>query len=342
VDLDDAGQLFAPLQPEQALHLLDVMTWFPDGDSAKWEKIAKYIAANASIGLPPTPATCREVTERLLGQGPAIQDSAEGRWQDIPNAKWMYQVKYDLMSLLYPDDWFTFMNMGYAEPDFVPETASQPEEEIWSFARTLYRRVVGQIDLAGLDVLEVGSGRGGGAVEVATRWRPRTMVGLDAAPNNVAFCRRRHGNACGDRLTFQQGDAENLPFADASFDAVLNIESAHCYPHVERFFREVRRVLRPGGLLLFADEWWASQRTRPRELLVETGFQIEAQEDLTVGVIRALRLLQGQAKQLLATMPQGPGRAAYERFFGERVCQQSAYSYTSGRFVFLQILAARL
>jgi ubiquinone/menaquinone biosynthesis C-methylase UbiE len=54
-------------------------------------------------------------------------------------------------------------------------------------------------------------------------------------------------------LNFVQGNAENLPFADESFDAVLNIESANNYPQFRRFLAEVARVLRPGGHFLCAD-----------------------------------------------------------------------------------------
>ena len=54
-------------------------------------------------------------------------------------------------------------------------------------------------------------------------------------------------------LTFVQGDAENLPFPDATFDAVINVEASHCYPHFSRFLTEVARVLRPGGDFLYAD-----------------------------------------------------------------------------------------
>src|SRR6185312_5324631 len=54
-------------------------------------------------------------------------------------------------------------------------------------------------------------------------------------------------------LAFVQGDAEQLPFADGAFDAVINIEASHCYPHFSRFLDEVARVLRPGGHFLYAD-----------------------------------------------------------------------------------------
>lgn len=54
-------------------------------------------------------------------------------------------------------------------------------------------------------------------------------------------------------MTFVHGDAENLPFPDESFDAVINVEAAHLYPDYPRFLREVARVLRPGGHFLYAD-----------------------------------------------------------------------------------------
>ena len=50
-----------------------------------------------------------------------------------------------------------------------------------------------------------------------------------------------------------QGDAQNLPFPDESFDAVINVEASHIYPNFERFLGEVARVLRPGGHFLYAD-----------------------------------------------------------------------------------------
>ena len=71
-----------------------------------------------------------------------------------------------------------------------------------------------------------------------------------------------------------RGDAENLPFPDQSFDAVINIESSHCYPRFPRFLAEVARVLRPGGHFLYADlrldvrigEWEAALADAPIRL----------------------------------------------------------------------------
>ncbi|HYX99219.1 MAG TPA: class I SAM-dependent methyltransferase, partial [Mycobacterium sp.] len=54
-------------------------------------------------------------------------------------------------------------------------------------------------------------------------------------------------------LEFVHGNAESMPFADESFDAVINVEASHAYPHFDRFLSEMVRVLRPGGHFLYAD-----------------------------------------------------------------------------------------
>jgi ubiquinone/menaquinone biosynthesis C-methylase UbiE len=51
---------------------------------------------------------------------------------------------------------------------------------------------------------------------------PASYTGLDLNPAGIALCRKRHNLPS---LDFVRGDAENLPFPDQSFDAVINIES---------------------------------------------------------------------------------------------------------------------
>lgn len=114
----------------------------------------------------------------------------------------------------------------------------------------LYHHVATQVGLAGKRVLEVSCGHGGGASFLARTLRPEAYVGLDLNPAGIRFCQQRHQVA---GLSFVQGDAGNLPFADASFDAVINVEASHCYPDFPRFLAEVARVLRPGGHFLYAD-----------------------------------------------------------------------------------------
>lgn len=348
MDHTEAHAMLAPLTLEQGLHLLDSLTWFPESEENRWPRVADYVARNVTTAPRPDPSDCEQVARRLITAASAPAGSVpagqlHGRWLEVPDAKALYQMKYDLMALLYPDDWFTFMNMGYqpaqesAGASAVPPSAPI-QSLVWRYAAQLYDLVAAQTSLRDRDVLEVGCGRGGGAAFVTSNHQPRSFTGVDYSPNNVEFCSRVHGS---DRLSFRRGDAERLPFADASFDAVLNIESAHCYPNVDRFFAEVHRVLRPGGHFLFADEWWTIHKHELREKVTAAGLRVLDEEDITEGVITALDELPSYVEKLLVEMPEGAQKRAYTRFFNERVCRESAHSYTSGRFVFLRQLAVR-
>jgi SAM-dependent methyltransferase len=98
---------------------------------------------------------------------------------------------------------------------------------------------------AGRDVLEIGVGMGADHMEWA-RAQPRTLAGLDLTPRALGITRERFElNGLTPRLT--QGDAENLPFADRSFDIVYSWGVLHHTPDTATAVREVHRVLRPGG-----------------------------------------------------------------------------------------------
>lgn len=141
------------------------------------------------------------------------------------------------------------LNNGYEEdPPMALPLASSDEPS--RFQLQFYHRVATQADLRGKHVLEVSCGHGGGASYLMRTLSPASYTGLDLNPDGIAFCRERHKLP---GLYFVQGDADNLPFPDQSFDAVINIESSHCYPSLSRFLTEVARVLRPGGHFLYAD-----------------------------------------------------------------------------------------
>ena len=61
------------------------------------------------------------------------------------------------------------------------------------------------------------------------------------------------GDARAEHALFVNGDAESLPLATDSVDVLLSLETSCTYPDLERFYREVARVLRPGGTFLYAD-----------------------------------------------------------------------------------------
>ena len=180
-----------------------------------------------------------------------------------------------------------FMNYGYAslnaseDPLILP-----PEDEPDRYAIQLYHRVAGAVELKGREVLEVGCGRGGGASFIRRRHRPRHMTCVDFSDKAVRFCREQHRL---DGLSFVHGDAEALPFGEESFDAVVNVESSHCYGSMPAFLSEVCRVLRPGGHFLFADFRPVENCDRLHQQLVETRMAILEQQDITPHVLEALR-----------------------------------------------------
>lgn len=180
------------------------------------------------------------------------------------------------------------MNYGFAPLDAAaPPLALDPADEPDRYGIQLYARVLDGIDLAGADVLEVGSGRGGGADWIARARGPRSVTGVDLAASAVALSgRERHAPG----LTFVQGDALALPFDDASFDVVLNVESSHCYPSTAAFVAEVRRVLRPGGTFAWADLRAAYEVDATRADLRSSGLVPVAEADVTAEVLHALRL----------------------------------------------------
>lgn len=198
----------------------------------------------------------------------------------------------------------TLMNYGYAyNDDAIEKVQLEERDEKNRLFLQLYSRTCGSVDLAGLNVLEVGSGRGGGASFVKRYLKPLHMTGIDFSKNAVAFCNETNQV---DGLSFVCGDAENQPFDDESFDAVINVESSHCYGSIKRFLEEVYRILRPNGYLLLADH-------RPPEKLETfyddirlSGLTLSFKESITNNVINSMSAQSQRTKTLIDnTIPKG-------------------------------------
>jgi SAM-dependent methyltransferase len=103
-------------------------------------------------------------------------------------------------------------------------------------------------DIQDRRVLELGCGAG----RLATYLRPLTdhYLGLDCSEHMIAYCRQKLAG-----LSFVRGDMRELPFAAGSFDAVFavfNLFDAVDQEDRLKVLAETRRVLRPGGLLVFS------------------------------------------------------------------------------------------
>lgn len=101
---------------------------------------------------------------------------------------------------------------------------------------------------AGQQVLDVACGTGALTTAVARRVAPGgAAIGLDANPQMLAVARRKHAG-----IEWHDGRAESLPFADASFDAVVSQFGLMFFDDRVAALREMWRVLRPGGRLAVA------------------------------------------------------------------------------------------
>lgn len=199
--------------------------------------------------------------------------------------KYSRKQMYQLLAMVYTKPDWKFMNYGYEPHDASQTLVLLPEDEINRYCIQLYHHVANTIDLIGLDVLEVGSGRGGGADYIKRYHKPARMVGVDFSVKAIELCKKYYEI---DGLCFDLGDAENLPFNDQFFDVVLNVESSHCYGSMDDFLSEVKRVLKPGGYFLFSDFRRSEQTNLLEEQLGRTGLRCIKRENISLNVLNAL------------------------------------------------------
>jgi SAM-dependent methyltransferase len=211
-------------------------------------------------------------------------------------------------------DW-TFMNYGLDLEPGVEPLNLKPQDEADRYCAQLYYRTALPGGLRGKDVLEVGSGRGGGASFLARYLEPAAMTGVDFSPQAVSLSNSRHAGVPG--LTFKVGDAEHLPFPDQSFDAVVNVESSHCYGSMPAFVSEAARVLRPGGWFLIADLREAADMVKMETALESQPLlEIVEREDITAAVVRSLERDHGRKQAQIESLIPASQRALFSEFAG--------------------------
>lgn len=196
------------------------------------------------------------------------------------------KLMYETMSMVLKQDHWIYMNYGFASlngSDSEPVLESTDEENRLSYQ--LYDRLVSDIELKDKSVLEIGCGRGGGTSMIKKYHKPGTMIGLDFSSYAIKFCNKSLSR---EGLSFIKGDAENLPFRHNSFDAVINVESSHCYASMNRFLAQVREVLRPGGHFLFTDFRKKDAVDLLERQLYESGMKVLEKKDITPNVLKAL------------------------------------------------------
>jgi ubiquinone/menaquinone biosynthesis C-methylase UbiE len=229
-----------------------------------------------------------------------------------------------LYDLLYSLRWGETTTNNYG---FAPAETGDPERfQLQMYAELL--KLLGTAPRAGVErVLEISCGRGGGLRHVALRLPgARQVTGLDFSMHAIGFCRARYTALA--NVGFVRGHALQLPFPDGAFDLVINVEASHAYGDDAAFLREVKRVLRPGGRLLYADHRTRRKVPRLEQRLRAAGLA-GSLHDVTPNVVRACELDSERRRALIRSglprwcRPLGvarleqyagiPGTAAYER-----------------------------
>ncbi len=148
----------------------------------------------------------------------------------------------------------------------------------------LIESICEKIDFTNKMVIDVGCGRGGNLFYINSHFEAEYLVGVDLSYENVLFCGSK-----GAQIDFVQADAENLPFAKKIFDIVINIESALHYPNIDKFYWEVERVLKDGGIFIYVDIIENGEYEKRKELLLNSDFYFVQECDYTKCVLEAMK-----------------------------------------------------
>jgi ubiquinone/menaquinone biosynthesis C-methylase UbiE len=221
-----------------------------------------------------------------------------------------YAARYDrlvgkpIFREIFGDEGFFNVGLWDGDPDAV-----ESGHDARAAAARLAHEILSRLAPATGSLLEAAAGSGA-AARLGRMLRPGiAWTGLDLSLGRLA--------RAGPALLPVVADATSLPFRDDLFDAVLSIEAAFHFPSRERFLREARRVVRPGGQLVMTDlvagdglgmdDWLfpAANRLASRSdlerLLAGCGWSEIAIEDWTDRAWRPfVRLLQARDARLLA------------------------------------------
>lgn len=240
----------------------------------------------------------------------------------------MWRIWHKLLLKFVKDDTVNFMNYGYTGLNGDQPLELKKEDEIDRYCIQLYNHVVEPVPIKDKTVVEVGSGRGGGASFITRYYQPKKYTGVDISSGVIKFCNGFHKVPS---LEFKVGKAEKIPLEDNSHDVVVNVESARCYSNLETFFNEVHRVLTPEGYFLFADMIEKNEVEGIREKLKRCGFIIQSEKDITSNVSRGLELDHQRREELIHRKIPGFLQKHFKVFAGTKGTTRFD-SFSNGKF----------
>ena len=194
----------------------------------------------------------------------------------------LFRLCYELFALKKLDN-LKFMNYGLVLDE---KLELKKEDEKERLQLQLYYYLTKSVHLENKTILEIGCGRGGGSNFIAEYKNPKKIVGIDITKGNIKICNNYFSKP---NLSYLQGDAENLTFPESSFDVVLNVESSHCYPNMDKFLNGVHKVLKNDGHFVFCDVRTPQEFKDLETLFTTCNFTIHYQENITKQILNSLQ-----------------------------------------------------
>lgn len=132
-------------------------------------------------------------------------------------------------------------NMEFTGECFVPEMHGNIELE------HLYRYLLASQVVAGKEVLDIASGEGYGSAMLAKL--AHKVIGVDISKETISQAKAKYRSR---NLKFRVGSCSAIPLDDASVDVVVSFETIEHHDELEAMLQEIKRVLRPGGVLVIS------------------------------------------------------------------------------------------
>lgn len=201
-----------------------------------------------------------------------------------------------------------------SEEQFASASAARfYDEHARRFMGLAYRRFamkVAGINTVGNRILDIGTGTGRLAVEIA-RARPDWQItGIDVSEEMLKLARETAArNDLADRVNFQHASAESLPFPDSYFNLVVSHTSLHLWASPLKVFKEIARVTAPGAYCLFWDNMRLTKFNPVPGFISRIMGMNAAQRRLWIQAMRS-SYTAGEAKALLKESPLDGARVA--------------------------------
>lgn len=196
-------------------------------------------------------------------------------------------VMYSILGILQKKKVNVFcMNLGLFKKE-EEQTELKPEHQVERLQFQLYHHLVKDLELSQKDILEIGSGIGGGCLYFKTYFKPKSVTGIDLIRQNVAISRSRYSKL---GMNFICDDACSFSYPLSSIDIIVNLESSHSYGDFSMFLKKVYETLRPGGYFTFGDIRFVKDYSKLKSAFLDSGFTIVKEENITGNVCKSLVL----------------------------------------------------